>query len=297
MDHKAFLSTLTASQRETLTARNNIDGLRHFMAHFGMITLFGLWVYLAAPLWPVVLFLQGVLLVFLFTLLHETTHKTPFQSDRLNTVVGHICGFLLILPATWFRYFHLAHHRHTQDPDKDPELQDGKPENWRDYVVHISGVPVWISQIKSLVSTLTGAAQRDYVPVGRIADVRREAGLYALGYGALLGLSIWQGTLVLFWIWLLPMLIGQPVLRLYLLAEHGRCPTVANMLENTRTTYTNRLVRAMAWNMPYHTEHHSYPAVPFHKLPALHALMKSHLIMTADGYAKFNKDYVQQMPE
>ena len=62
-------------------------------------------------------------------------------------------------------------------------------------------------------------------------------------------------------------LLGQPFLRAYLLAEHARCPHVANMLENTRTTFTTALVRLIAWNMPFHAEHHAYPAVPFHKLP------------------------------
>lgn len=98
---------------------------------------------------------------------------------------------------------------------------------------------------------------------------------------------------LLIWIWLLPLLLGQPFLRLYLLAEHGRCPFVANMLENTRTTFTNRLVRFLAWNMPYHTEHHTLPTVPFHKLPALHARMRDHLAVTAPGYAAFTGEYVR----
>lgn len=31
-----------------------------------------------------------------------------------------------------------------------------------------------------------------------------------------------------------------------------------------RATLTLSLVRLFAWNMPYHAEHHTYPAVPFH---------------------------------
>jgi fatty acid desaturase len=63
----------------------------------------------------------------------------------------------------------------------------------------------------------------------------------AAGYG-LAGLTlVW--TDVLLWVWLVPVLLGQPVLRLYLLAEHGDCPEVANMFENTRTTFTTRAMR------------------------------------------------------
>ncbi|MGO4840776.1 fatty acid desaturase, partial [Rhizobiaceae sp. 2RAB30] len=70
---------------------------------------------------------------------------------------------------------------------------------------------------------------------------------------------------------------------------HTRCPHVANMLENTRTTFTTTLVRFVAWNMPYHAEHHAYPAVPFHKLPRFHQVVRDHLKVTERGYARFNR--------
>jgi fatty acid desaturase len=44
--------------------------------------------------------------------------------------------------------------------------------------------------------------------------------------------------------------------------------------------------------MPYHAEHHSYPAVPFHQLPALHRAIRDHLKVTAPGYAAFTKAYL-----
>ena len=31
------------------------------------------------------------------------------------------------------------------------------------------------------------------------------------------------------------------------------------------------------WNMPYHAEHHAFPAVPFHSLPALNKVLKSEI--------------------
>jgi fatty acid desaturase len=64
------------------------------------------------------------------------------------------------------------------------------------------------------------------------------------------------------------------------------------MFQNTRTTFTNRLVRLLAWNMPYHVEHHVWPAVPFHRLPEVHALMKDVLRVTSDGYAAFSREYL-----
>lgn len=97
---------------------------------------------------------------------------------------------------------------------------------------------------------------------------------------------------LLVWVWILPVVLGQPVLRIYLLAEHGDCPRVVSMFENTRTTFTSALVRFLAWNMSYHMEHHVHPTVPFHRLPDLHRLMRANLRVTADGYGAFTRAYL-----
>jgi fatty acid desaturase len=108
-------------------------------------------------------------------------------------------------------------------------------------------------------------------------------------YAALAGISFLTGSTVLFYAWILPALIGQPALRLYLLAEHTGCPKVMNVLENTRTVLTNRLIRRIAWNMPYHTEHHTFPAVPFHRLPDLHEVMAGRIRHIEPGYSTFHR--------
>ena len=244
------------------------------------------------PGWPLLLLPQGIALIFLFTLEHECTHRTPFATPAWNDVVGRICGFLLLLPFEWFRYFHLAHHRWTNLPGKDPELEGAKPETLRQWLWHVSGLPYWGGMAKVTVDLARGRGQAPYLPAPALPRIRAEARLMLAGY-ALVAASLLLSPL-LFWLWILPVILGQPFLRLYLLAEHGDCPRVANMLENTRTTFTTAIVRFLAWNMPYHVEHHSYPAVPFHCLPALHCLIKDHLKVTADGYVAFSKDYLSR---
>jgi fatty acid desaturase len=255
--------------------------------HGGAIVLCGWWIASGLPMWWALLPVQGILIVFLFTLQHEATHKTPFATERLNEWVGHGVGFLLLLPFEWFRYFHLAHHRWTNIPGRDPELDGGKPETRRAWAWHVSGIPYWLSQIRLLAALATGGGKADYLPEPAMARVRREARLMVLGYA--LVLALWPGVA---WVWIVPVILGQPALRLYLLAEHGDCPQVANMFDNTRTVFTGALVRFLAWNMPYHVEHHVYPSVPFHRLPALHAMMRDELRVTADGYAAFSRDYL-----
>lgn len=294
MDHKAFLSSLDSAQREQLTKRSNAKGLIHLAGHWGAIVICGAVILADVRFWQAMMVVHGIVLIFLFTLLHETSHKTPFNSGWINHVVGHVCGFVLFMPANWFGYFHYAHHRFTQIPGQDPELDAPKPASWKQFILHVSGIPIWISLAKTLGRNVFGAQQEAFVPVLRRTKVRLEAQIYMFAYAALLAVSVWFGTTILIYIWLVPMVLGQPFLRLYLLAEHSRCPRVANIFENTRTTFTNALVRAVAWNMPYHVEHHSYPSVPFYKLPELHALIEPHLQVTSQGYAAFSQMYVQE---
>jgi fatty acid desaturase len=296
MDHRRFVSSLSSDQRRFLTESADRPGLFRLAIHFGAISALGAGILHSGPLAPALMVGQGVLIVFLFTLLHETTHRTPFRSLWLNVAVGRLCGFLLFLPATWFRFFHLAHHRFTQIPGKDPELAAPKPQTRGAWMRHVSGVPVWIGHLRTLAVNASGRGAEDFVPEGRRRAVRDEARLMIAGYAGLLALSVAAGSVALLQVWLLPILLGQPFLRLYLLAEHGRCAFVANMLENSRTTLTNRAVRLLAWNMPYHAEHHAYPTVPFHRLPELHALIVPHLRETAPGYAAFTREYVADLP-
>jgi fatty acid desaturase len=114
-------------------------------------------------------------------------------------------------------------------------------------------------------------------------------------YAALCALSIYFRSPVLLYVWIIPAIIGQPFLRLYLLAEHGRCPFVANMLDNSRTTYTNWLVRKLAWNMPFHAEHHSYPGVPFYRLPEFHEVIKERIGTLEHGYVRFHRNYLKEL--
>lgn len=292
MTHLEALAALTAGQKAALTQTNTRAGLVHLATHIGAIAVTGTYIALQGPFWGLALLPHGILIVFLFTLSHECTHATPFAPKRMNDVVGHAVAPLLILPFVWFRYFHLAHHRHTNDPDNDPELAGcGRPTTRAAYLRYLTGWGYWSGNARTVWKNAFGQIDAPYLPPRKHAAMRIEARVLLALYAACAASLTWS-PLVL-WLWLVPVLIAQPVLRLYLLAEHGHCPPVADMLENTRTTLTVRLVRWLAWNMPYHAEHHSFPTVPFHHLPALHKHLKPHLKSVSNGYVAFTSDYVQ----
>jgi fatty acid desaturase len=59
-------------------------------------------------------------------------------------------------------------------------------------------------------------------------------------------------------------------------------------MDKTRSTKTNCFVKLMMWNMPYHAEHHAYPAVPFYSLPQLNKELSPELKHRQNGYPDFH---------
>ena len=294
MNHTQFIASLSPAQKEALHRRSTLRGLVHLAGHIGAVIAMALYIATGAPFWQGMLLPYGITLMFLFTLSHECTHATPFAPPRLSDVVGHLVSLPLLLPFTWFRYFHLAHHKYTNDPDRDPELADGgRPTNWRAYLVYLSGWAYWSGNASLIWHHARGHVAAPYLPPRKHAPMIREARILLALY-TIIALSLLFNSIAL-WLWIIPALIGQVFLRLYLLAEHGHCPPVANMLENTRTTLTNRTLRFIAWNMPYHAEHHAMPMVPFHALPTLHGEIQSHLKSVSHGYREFTQDYTRTL--
>jgi len=287
--HRDILRRLSTDEKRALMARSDLRGLIHLGGHLGLIGLC-LWGNVAGEgvLRWLAMAGQGVAMVFLFTAMHECSHATAFRSRWLNRAVGYIAGMVLLIAPTWFFHFHQAHHRFTQDPDRDPELASPKPRNIASYLLYLSGVPFWAGNLRVLAGNAAARRTDDYVAEIVRDAVVREARLMLAAW-AIIGTALaLAGWLVPYLI--LPLLIGQPFLRAYLLAEHVGCDEgEGNMLANSRTLLTTLPVRLLAWNMPFHAEHHSFPAVPFHALPRLHQVMKGEISCLEAGYISFHR--------
>lgn len=279
-----------------LQERSDAKGLVHLGLHVALLIATSFLVAQAAGWWllPAAL-VHGVALTFLFAPLHETVHRTAFASRSLNDSVAFVIGILLILPREYFRAFHFAHHRHTQDPVRDPELGSPRPATYRQWLIHVSGLPYWRWQITGLIARAFGRVGEEFYGSDQQRQkVVAESRLLLAIYAAILIVSLATGSDIVWRYWVLPALLGQPFLRFYLLAEHWGCPlspagAPIQMLLRSRTTYTNRLMRFLAWNMPYHAEHHAFPALPFHALPRANRLVQDQLGTTAAGYVAVNR--------
>lgn len=280
-----------------LSARSDLRGLAQLGSHLAVLAVTAALVLASRgslALLPAML-LHGIVLIFLFAPLHETIHWTAFRSRPLNDLVAWVCGAVLVLPPLYFRCFHFAHHRYTQDPQRDPELAMPKPDSLGRYLLHVSGLPYWRDRLATTLAHAKGEVAEGFVPARQRDAVAREA-LGLLGLYVLIALgSLLAGSWLAVELWLAPALLGQPFLRLYLLAEHTLCPLVPDMLANSRTTRSNLLLRRLAWNMPYHAEHHAFPALPFHALPRAHALLGARISVQSPGYLAVHREILSRL--
>jgi acyl-lipid omega-6 desaturase (Delta-12 desaturase) len=75
---------------------------------------------LIQPSAPVAIALGLVATVFLtrmYSLFHDLTHNSMFESRQANSRWGHVLGYLLFTPYRWWQRQHSLHHAHTGDLD------------------------------------------------------------------------------------------------------------------------------------------------------------------------------------
>lgn len=280
-----------------LSARSNFQGLVRVVGHYGVIAVLGTLVWMVSSRYGIgwalpLIAVQGYFVAFLFMAVHETAHKTAFQSRALNLAAGHLSSFAIALPYEYYCLFHWDHHRHTQDPDKDPELLVGPvPASDAHLALAYSGLLQVAIRVRLMFRhALTGNVSVPWVPEHKRGIVVTEARAYVAAYALLLLASLALHSAILLWIWIIPLLFGQMILRPYLYAEHTGCERTRSAFQNTRTTITARFVKWFAWNMPYHVEHHAYPSVPFHALPKLNRIVADEIVFLGHGYRAVTRE-------
>ena len=280
-----------------LYARSDWAGLRQTVAHVGLLVAGG-WLVLATKgswwLLPTLL-LQGILVNALFGAMHESVHYGSFKTRRFADLLAFFSGAAILNNAGFYRHYHMAHHRYTQDPLRDPELvTSGTPRSWGNYLLRVSSIPFFILRTRDIFLFPFGyRGDVNYIHESAWPEVRRWGRWLLALYAVLLAGSILLQTDVLLWVWLIPLAVGAPLLRLYLVCEHTLCPNSDDGFANTRTTLTNPLVRFIMWNLPYHAEHHLLPNIAFHHLPEAHQYLRPHLKHVAKSYTQVNREIVR----
>lgn len=247
-------------------------------------------------IWPA-MFAQGIVMVHHFSLQHECVHYTVFRTRRYNDIAGQICGFIIMLPHRFFRYEHCDHHTFTQVTGDDPELIP-TPTTYGAYFFYLTAIPYWRTKFTEIFRHASGNLsddERKFIPKEEHAAVYRDARVMLGTYLAVFAAMAVTGWWGLIWLWVIPVILGEPVMRFIRMTEHVGRPTVAQMHENTRTSIVSLPWRFLCWNMNYHAEHHYVSSVPFHTLPKLHEKLKDHIYVEKGGYIGAHVDILRQI--
>ena len=291
---------VTPERLRALNARSDRRGALQLGSHAGAILLTGL---LIAQTWGSVwvvpaLFVHGVLLNFLYAGQHELSHGTVFATRPLNALFGRIIGFLLLYPRDFDKIQHWAHHQHTQNWEKDGELIR-EPYTLRSYLLWFWGPSYWWSRVRRILRFSAGIVTEPYVRPDEHATVIREARIHLALYALIAAASIAAGSWAAVIWWLGPMVATKFVHQLQNTIEHLGLSHADDILENTRSTRTNALLRWLCWQMPYHTAHHAFPSVPFWKLRDLDAEIRgaSPKPVQEMGWIEFQREVLRKFAD
>ena len=294
------MQILSPQELNILNAKSNLKGSLQLAGHLAVMAGSGyLWGanmqnisdrwYIALP----ALVLYGFSFAIMFAPLHEASHRTVFTNNQANDALFWFAGLLSFYNSTFYRLYHKWHHRYTQILDKDPELSDRKPTNLSEYIIEISGLNWWIGKFRRHFLTAIGNLDNcPFIPESARAEVIRSTRLQLLVYAVAIAISVYFQQPWFLTYWLLPLAVGQPFLRLILLAEHTDRPNTDDMLTNTRTTLTLAPLRFLIWNISYHAEHHLYASIPFHQLAAAHEKLGSHFKGVENGYINVHRQII-----
>ena len=260
----------TATLRR-LSLPTNGAGTLQVASHLAALLLTGTWLWQTwGSWWALPAFLvHGTLLNFLYAGQHELSHGTVFRARAVNEWVGRAFGFVLFYPRTFDQVQHMAHHRHTQDWVRDGELE--RPHyTLGTYLLWMSGIDYWYTRWRRIVRYSFRRVPERYLPAHRHPELIREARWHLAGYVLIAVLSLALHSWAAVVLWLAPMITMKFTHQLQNTIEHLGLPHSDDILGNTRSTRTNALLRWLGWQMQYHTAHHAFPGVPFHRLRELH---------------------------
>ena len=210
---------------------------------------------------------------------HECGHGTAFKTRWMNDAVYHIACFMIMREPTVWRWSHTRHHTDTIIVGRDPEIAVMRPVMILKVIAMFFAIPQTWAALKSILRHAVGrlgAEEATYIPESERPQVYLVARVWLLIHAAVIALAAATGSI-------LPMLLVGPLPTMYgawlhivtgLTQHGGLAEDVLDHRLNSRTVLMNPVLRFLYWNMNYHIEHHMFPMVPYHALPALHEEMK-----------------------
>lgn len=266
-----------------VTRRNDRDALLRFGGFIALVVAAGVLAWCSlGTLWCVPSFLlYGTLYAFAEAMEHELRHRTPFKSEWLNETVHWLICFMTWREQIYSRWSHAQHHTYTHltaTVPQDVEIAVKRPPNYLKLATDFLRISHGIHHLGNIVLHSVGIVSKSakaVVPPVEYRAMRRNSrvilALYvAVGVWAIVAHS-WLPVVFL----LLPRSYGAWLHELLAITQHtGLRENELDHRFSTRTLRLSRPLQFLYWNMNYHVEHHMFPLVPYHALPALHEAIK-----------------------
>jgi fatty acid desaturase len=266
-----------------LMKRSNGPGLYFLGVWVALLVATALAIHFSRGTWWVVpaVVVYGLVLGFAYAPSHECAHGTAFRTRWLNEAVMWLSSFIWGESPTHRRFAHSHHHSYTWHWRVDAQMGYTNPVPLRTYLGDVIGLVEFWPRAKLTVRHALGRIverERTYLPDSEIPKVVREARILLTGYLALLGWAVVGQSWVPLLYFYIPRFAGAFGVFSFITTQHmGMNQNVYDHRQNSRSMTNAWLSRMLYWNMNYHIEHHIYPSVPFHALPALNAAIRDQL--------------------
>ena len=269
------LSEAELMRMEREIAARHIDKFPYFAVAWAFTNL-AVWL----ALWPLVfmgiipLWLGFIIATLNVTLSylpsHEAQHdiiaKPGTKLRWLNQMVGHLSTIPLVLPYRVAKITHMDHHKHANDPERDP-----------DYSTHAPGPlqAIWKSLVNRQPRATGGFnAYADILQRKERMDVLLDGIVFQLvHYGILFALA-WSGYAIeAVLLWWLPRHLALTYIQFYLSWAPHHPGNETGRYRDTRS-FRSIFGNIGSLGMQYHVIHHLHPRIPLYRTPKAYWEMK-----------------------
>jgi fatty acid desaturase len=226
--------------------------------------------------------------VSLFT--HEAVHGTLSENRRWNALLGAVCAWPVLQNYSAYRVLHLRHHDHLGEEGDPDHYANYTRWTWMVFIMNwlrlLIGYPVYITMIPVLGFRHGSGRER----VAILAEVAAVLALVALAWK-------WVPSAWLLHGWLIPMICINFMVNIRGMSQHTLLEHADDEIRGTRSILTHPVVRFFMCNENYHLEHHLYPGVPWHQLPAVHEALekplREHGAPYIPSYSAFVREFIR----
>jgi acyl-lipid omega-6 desaturase (Delta-12 desaturase) len=225
----------------------------------------------------------GIVFFQCFILLHETGHQSFFRSRLVNKALGHLFGFVSVIPYQSWEAIHALHHKWTGWRDKDPTTAGTVAAEFGPLVKGVVNIAwlVWFPLFTlgyRLGNYWSPGKLRRYLPPAKLKRIHLNQALLIAGY-AIVAVVWGEWTLRNLGV---AYLISLVISDLFILSQHSHIDiplangadvqpiSYAKQVAYTRSLRINRLVaRYVLLNFNLHELHHARPGIPAYHLGGL----------------------------